>query len=52
MQLPMRIAGQSVITDAPQIVELPYDGSPVATIFRAGREHVDAAVRAARGSRL
>ncbi len=47
-QLPMRIAGQSVITDAPQIVELPYDGSPVATIFRAGREHVDAATRAAR----
>lgn len=32
----MRIAGQSIITDAPQIVELPYDGSPVATIFRAG----------------
>ena len=46
----MRIAGQSVITDAPQIVELPYDGSPVATIFRAGQEHVEAAVRAAQAA--
>jgi acyl-CoA reductase-like NAD-dependent aldehyde dehydrogenase len=44
----MRIDGQSVITDAPQTVELPYDGSPVATVFKGGREHVDAAVEAAR----
>ncbi len=47
MQLPMHIAGQPVTTGSPQTVELPYDGSPVATIFQAGAEHVDAAVRAA-----
>jgi len=50
MQLPMRIGGKSIVTDAPQTVELPYDGSAVATIYQAGREHVDAAVRAAQGA--
>ncbi len=49
-QFPMRIAGQSVTTDSPFTVELPYDGSPVAIVFQAGREHVDAAVRAARAA--
>ena len=50
MQLPMRIAGQAVITGEPQTVELPFDGSTVATVFRGGPEHIDAAVRAARAA--
>lgn len=48
MQLPMRIAGLLVVTDSPQTVELPFDGSPVATIYRGGAEHVNAAVAAAK----
>lgn len=44
----MRIAGRLVVSDAPQTVELPFDGSPVATIYRGGAEHVNAAVAAAK----
>ena len=46
----MRIGGQPVITSQPRTVELPFDGSAVATIFQAGLEHVDAAVKAARAA--
>jgi acyl-CoA reductase-like NAD-dependent aldehyde dehydrogenase len=46
----MRIAGRPVITDSPQAVELPFDGSTVATVYRAGREHIEAAVEAARAA--
>jgi len=43
----MRIAGASVTTSVSRQVELPYDGSPVAAVFDAGAEQVEAAVRAA-----
>ncbi len=49
----MRIGGQAVATATPQEVELPYDGSKVATIFQAAEKEVNAAVAAARqASRL
>lgn len=48
MQLPMHIGGQAVVTGSPQTVELPYDGTPVATVFKGGQEQVNAAVDAAR----
>lgn len=44
---PMQIGGRAVATDHPHVVELPYDGSPVATVFEASAEHVQAAVEAA-----
>jgi acyl-CoA reductase-like NAD-dependent aldehyde dehydrogenase len=47
MDYPMFIGGQPVTTGAPRKVELPYDGSPVGTIYLAAKEHVDAAVSAA-----
>ncbi|MBN8733483.1 MAG: aldehyde dehydrogenase family protein [Acidobacteria bacterium] len=47
MQHPMWIAGGPVRAAATQLVELPFDGSPVAEVFRGTRDHVDSAVRAA-----
>ncbi len=43
----MHIGGRLVTTDRPLKVELPYDGSEIATVYEAGREHVEAAVEAA-----
>jgi len=43
----MIIGGQPVKTAAPMPVALPYDGETVATVFRAGKPEVDAAVSAA-----
>jgi acyl-CoA reductase-like NAD-dependent aldehyde dehydrogenase len=47
MEYPMRIGGALVRTDSPRQVELPYDGAPVATVYEASREQVEAAVEAA-----
>jgi acyl-CoA reductase-like NAD-dependent aldehyde dehydrogenase len=44
---PMHIGGQQVRTDFPASISLPYDGSPVATVYQAGKEQVEAAVAAA-----
>lgn len=44
---PMQIGGRSVTTSRPHVVEMPYDGSPVATVFEAGEEQVAQAVGAA-----
>ena len=43
----MHIGGRPVVTDRAWRVELPYDGTEVATICEAGPEQVDAAVAAA-----
>ena len=43
----MHIGGRPVVTDRPLRVELPFDGSEVATVYEAGKEHVEAAVAAA-----
>jgi acyl-CoA reductase-like NAD-dependent aldehyde dehydrogenase len=43
----MWINGRPVTTSDPVPVRLPFDGSEVATVFRAGRADVDAAVEAA-----
>ncbi len=47
MEYPMRIGGALVRTDSPRQVELPYDGAPVATVYEAAQEQVEAAVEAA-----
>lgn len=47
IELPMYIAGEFVKTDRAQTIELPFDGSPVATVYRGAKEHVAAAVDAA-----
>jgi acyl-CoA reductase-like NAD-dependent aldehyde dehydrogenase len=47
MEYPMRIGGALVRTDSPRQVMLPYDGTPVATVYEAAREQVEAAVEAA-----
>ncbi len=44
---PMQIGGRAVKTDRPHTVELPFDGTPVATVFDASTEHVEQAVEAA-----
>jgi acyl-CoA reductase-like NAD-dependent aldehyde dehydrogenase len=44
---PMRIGGEPVKTEHAIPVELPFDGSQVATVYRASKEHVDEAVGAA-----
>ena len=44
VELPMYIAGGFVKSDRAQTVELPFDGSPVATVYRGGTAHVAAAV--------
>ncbi|MCC6858207.1 MAG: aldehyde dehydrogenase family protein [Bryobacterales bacterium] len=46
-EYPMRIGGQDVRTSEARQVELPYDGSPVGTIYLAGSEQVAAAIAAA-----
>lgn len=46
-EYPMHIGGRLVRTGRPHTVELPYDGSPVATVFDAGAAEVDQAVTAA-----
>ncbi len=43
----MRIAGKPVTTAARQVVRLPFDGTPVAVVFQAAPEDVDAGVEAA-----
>jgi acyl-CoA reductase-like NAD-dependent aldehyde dehydrogenase len=47
MEYPMHIDGKPVVTNRPVKVELPYDGSEVATVFEGGREEVEMAVAAA-----
>ncbi|MFN7926025.1 MAG: aldehyde dehydrogenase family protein [Bryobacteraceae bacterium] len=47
MEFPMHIGGHAVRTDTPLSVKLPFDGSPVATVYRAGKQQVDEAVAAA-----
>jgi acyl-CoA reductase-like NAD-dependent aldehyde dehydrogenase len=47
MEYPMHIGGRQVVTDRPLKIELPYDGSEVATVYEAGAEQVEAAVQAA-----
>jgi acyl-CoA reductase-like NAD-dependent aldehyde dehydrogenase len=47
MDYPMRIGGKETVTTRPRTIELPYDGSEVATVYEAGKEQVDAAVAAA-----
>jgi len=47
MEYPMWIGGRPVTTGQPLKVELPYDGSEVASVYVAGKEQVDAAVQAA-----
>lgn len=47
MEYPMRIGGELVRTENPRQIEVPYDGTPVATVYEASREHVEAAVEAA-----
>ena len=46
-EYPMQIAGAPIRTSTPQTVELPYDGSAVATVYRATKKELDAAVAAA-----
>lgn len=46
----MRIGGEDVRTPQPADVRLPYDGTPVGTIFQASAEQVDAAVAAAKAA--
>jgi len=48
----MRIGGQEVTSPRRQPVCLPYDGTEVAAVFQATREHVDAAVSSARAAAL
>ncbi len=43
----MRIGGREVRTAESRPVELPYDGTPVGTIYIAAKEQVDMAIRAA-----
>lgn len=47
MEYPLFINGEQVAGSSAQIVELPYDGSPVATVHRASKEQVELAVAAA-----
>ena len=46
----MHIDGRPVVTDRRLKVELPYDGSEVATLYEAGKEQVDAAIAAAQAA--
>jgi acyl-CoA reductase-like NAD-dependent aldehyde dehydrogenase len=46
-EYPMRIGGEEVRTPEVRQIELPYDGSPVGTVYVASGEQVDAAVGAA-----
>ncbi len=46
----MWIGGRPVVTGERQTVRLPYDGSPVAEVFVAAQEQVEAAVAAARAA--
>jgi acyl-CoA reductase-like NAD-dependent aldehyde dehydrogenase len=47
VELPMHIGGEARRSGAPQTIQLPYDGSPVATVFRGTPADVEAAVNAA-----
>lgn len=47
VELPMHIGGEARKSGAPQTIQLPYDGSPVATVFRGTPADVEAAVNAA-----
>src|SRR5713226_9868936 len=47
MEYPMYIGGKPVTSAEPRLVQLPYDGSTVGTIYQATREQVDAAITAA-----
>ena len=46
-EYPMRIGGEEVRTREVRQIELPYNGSPVGTVYVASGEQVDAAVGAA-----
>ncbi|MCC6390192.1 MAG: aldehyde dehydrogenase family protein, partial [Bryobacterales bacterium] len=50
MEYPMRIAGEPAASAHRLEVRLPYDGTTVGTIFEAGLELVDAAVKAAKAA--
>jgi acyl-CoA reductase-like NAD-dependent aldehyde dehydrogenase len=47
MEYPMHIGGCAVVTGQTRKVELPYDGTEVATVYEAGAAEVNAAVEAA-----
>jgi len=47
MEYPMYIGGNWVSTPDRQTIELPYDGTPVATVYRATAEEVNNAISAA-----
>jgi len=47
MEFPMHIGGEPVKTPVPQEILLPYDGSPVATVFQASEQNAEDAVQAA-----
>lgn len=48
-EVPMWIGGKPVKSGAKRTVALPYDGSPVAEVYDAGRAEFESAVGAARG---
>lgn len=43
----MRIGGEPATAAATREIAIPYDGTPVATVYEASKEHVEAAVAAA-----
>jgi acyl-CoA reductase-like NAD-dependent aldehyde dehydrogenase len=47
MDYPMRIGGEPVTTAVTREIAIPYDGTPVATVYEASKEQVEAAVTAA-----
>lgn len=47
VEYPMEIGGHAVTSSQTRTVKLPYDGSPVATVFEASLEQVNSAVDAA-----
>ncbi len=50
MDFPMQIGGREVRTAAPIAVQLPFDGSVFATVYRAGAPEIEAAVAAAKAA--
>jgi len=50
MEYPMYIGGEWGSTSERQTISLPYDGTPVATVFRASTREVERAVEAAKAA--
>lgn len=47
MNYPMRIGGEPATAAVTREIAIPYDGTPVATVYEASKEHVEAAVSSA-----